>query len=162
MRLEYKRNYGLGMHALVPVCSWNTNGIMVWACYRMLLEHEQIGHGCTGYHMLLKHERTCGLGKDALVTVYSWNTNGIMLGAWMLSSSHSVEHEHEQNYCLGSDALVTVCTCKTNVVMVWAWMHWLQYAFGRRSLLWFVHGGTGYRMLLKHERNSHRTSRKPP
>ena len=27
--LEHERNYGLGLDALVPVCSWNTNGIMV-------------------------------------------------------------------------------------------------------------------------------------
>ena len=25
--LEHERNYGLGMHALVVECSWNTNGI---------------------------------------------------------------------------------------------------------------------------------------
>ena len=31
MRLEHERNYGLGMDALVTVCSWNTNGIMVSA-----------------------------------------------------------------------------------------------------------------------------------
>ena len=29
--LRHERNYGLGMDALVSVCSWNTNGIMVWA-----------------------------------------------------------------------------------------------------------------------------------
>ncbi len=29
MLLEHERNYGLGMDALVSVCSWNTNGIMV-------------------------------------------------------------------------------------------------------------------------------------
>ena len=30
--MEHERNYGLGMDALVAVCSWNTNGIMVWGC----------------------------------------------------------------------------------------------------------------------------------
>ena len=29
--LRHERNYGLGMDALVSACSWNTNGIMVWA-----------------------------------------------------------------------------------------------------------------------------------
>ena len=29
MLLEHERKYGLGMDALVSVCSWNTNGIMV-------------------------------------------------------------------------------------------------------------------------------------
>ena len=31
MLLEHDRNYDLGMDALVTVCSWNTNGIMIWA-----------------------------------------------------------------------------------------------------------------------------------
>ena len=31
MLLEHERNYGLGMDALVILCSWNMNGIMVWA-----------------------------------------------------------------------------------------------------------------------------------
>ena len=31
MLLEHERNYDLGMDALVTVCSWNTNGIMIWA-----------------------------------------------------------------------------------------------------------------------------------
>ena len=31
MLLEHERNCGLGMHAIVTVCSWNTNGIVVWA-----------------------------------------------------------------------------------------------------------------------------------
>ena len=32
MLLEHERYYGLGMDALVIVCSWNTNVAMVWAC----------------------------------------------------------------------------------------------------------------------------------
>ena len=31
MLLEHERNYDLGMDALVSLCSWNTNRIMVWA-----------------------------------------------------------------------------------------------------------------------------------
>ena len=31
MLLEHERYHGLGMDALRPVCSWNTNAIMVWA-----------------------------------------------------------------------------------------------------------------------------------
>ena len=108
MLLEHERNYGLGMDALVTVCSWNRNRIMVsawmlWRPYalgtrtelwfvhgcsgdRMLLEHEPelwFGHACSGDHMLLEHERNYGLGMDAPVTVCSWNTNGIMVWAWM-------------------------------------------------------------------------------
>ena len=31
MLLEHERNHGLGTDALVTICSWNANGIMVWA-----------------------------------------------------------------------------------------------------------------------------------
>ena len=70
MLLEHERMYGLSMDALVTVCSWKTNEIMIWAWM----------HGCTGDRMLLEHERSYGLSMDALVSVCSWNTRGIM--AW--------------------------------------------------------------------------------
>ena len=70
MLLEHERYYGLGMDALVTVCSWNTNVIIV-------------RHGCSSHRMLLEHERSYGLGMDALVTVCSWNTNVIMVWAWI-------------------------------------------------------------------------------
>ena len=54
MFLERERNYDFGMDALVTVCSWNKNGIMIF------------------------------FDMDALVTVCSWNKNGIMILAWML------------------------------------------------------------------------------
>ena len=84
--------------------------------------------------MLLEHKRNYGLGMDALVSVCSWNTNGIMV--------------------LGMDALVSVCSWNTNGIMVWAWMHWLAYALGTQTELWFGHGCSGERMLLEHERNN--------
>ena len=68
MLLEHERNYGLGMDAAVIVCSWNTNGIMVWAwmlrwAYALETRTELwFGNGCCGEHMLL-------------------NTNGIMVWA---------------------------------------------------------------------------------
>ena len=89
MLSKHERYYGLGMDALVTVCSRNTNVIMVWAWMhwspyaletRTLLWFE---HGCTGHRMLSKHERYYGLGMDALVTVCSRNTNDIMVWAWM-------------------------------------------------------------------------------
>ena len=70
MLLEHERNYGLGMDALVTVCSWRTE---VW-----------FGHGCSGDPMLLGHEQNYGLGMNALATACFWNTNGIMVWAWML------------------------------------------------------------------------------
>ena len=94
MLLEHERNYDLGMDALVSGCSWNTNGIMIWAwmlwsAYALGTRTEfWLGHGCSGPRMLLEHERNDGLGMDALVRACSWNTNGIMVWAWMLWSSY--------------------------------------------------------------------------
>ena len=133
MLLEHERNYGLGMDAPVTVCSWNTNGIMVWTWMlwspyalgtRTLL---WFGDGCSRDRLLLEHERNYGLGMDALVTVCSCNTNGIMVWAWMLWSP--------------------------NGIMVWTWMLWSPYAPGTRTLLWFGHGCSRDRLLLEHERN---------
>ena len=138
MLLEHERNYGLGMDALVTVCSWNTNGIMVWAWmlwspYALGTRTELwFGHGCSGHRVLLEHERNYGLGMDA---------------------GQRVLLEHERNYGLGMDALVIVCSWNANGFMVWAWMLWSPYALGTRTELWFGHGCSGHRMLLEHERN---------
>ena len=178
MLLEHERNYGFGMDALVTVCSWNTNGIMVlawmlWSPYALgtrTVTELWFWHGCSGHRMLLEHERNYGFGMDALVTVCSWNTNGIMVLAWMLwspyalgtrtelcfghgCSGHRMLLEHERNYGFGMDALVTVCSWNTNGIMVLAWMLWSPYALGTRTELWFWHGCSGHRMLLEHERH---------
>ena len=133
MLLEHKRNYGLGMDALVMVCSWNRNGIMVWAwmlwsSYALGTRAELwFGHGCSGHHMLLEHKRNCGLGMDALVIVCSLNMSGVMVWAWMFwspyalrtrsflwlghgCSGHHMLLEHKRNCGLGMDALVIVCS----------------------------------------------------
>ena len=121
MLLEQECYYGLGMGALVTVCSWNTNGIwntnvsMVWAWVHWLpyalgtRTELWFGDGCTGYRKLLEHEQNYGLVMDAQVIVCSWNRN-------------------------------------TNVVMVWAWTLWLSYALGARMLSWFGHGVYGLGM----------------
>ena len=89
MLLERERNYGLAMDALVSVCSWNNNGIMVWAWMHWLAyalgtpTELWFGHGCSGERMLLARKRY-GLAMDALVSVCSWNANGIMAWPWML------------------------------------------------------------------------------
>ena len=140
MLLEHERYYGLGMDALVSVCSWNTNVIMVcawmlWSAYalgtRTLLWFE---HGCFGQRMLSEHQRYYGLRMDALVSVCSRNTNVIMFCAWMLWSAYALgtrtllwfEHgcfgqrmlsEHECYCGLGMDALVSVCSRSTNDIM---------------------------------------------
>ena len=77
MLLEHERNYGLGMDAAVSVCSWNTNGIMIWAwmqrCAYALGTRTELwfGYGRCGERMLLEHERNSGLGMDAAVSVCS-------------------------------------------------------------------------------------------
>ena len=69
MLSEHERYYGLGMDALVSVCSRNTNAIMVWAWMlwsayalgtRTLL---WFGHGRFGQRMLSEHERYYGCCK---------------------------------------------------------------------------------------------------
>ena len=73
----FQHNYGLGMDALLTVCSRNTNGSMVWAWmlwspYALPTRTEVwFGHGCSGQRMLFQHERNYGLGIDALVIVCS-------------------------------------------------------------------------------------------
>ena len=162
MLREHERYYGSGMDALVSVCSWNTNVIMVWAWMlwsayalgtRTLL---WFGHGCFGQRMLSEHERYYGLRLDALVSACSRNTNVIMVWAWMLWSACALgtrvllwfEHgcfgqrmlsEHERYYGLSMDALVSVCSRNTNVIMVWAWMLWSADALGTRTILWMLY-----------------------
>ena len=139
MLLEHERKYDLGLDALVSGCSWNTNGIMIWAWmlwspYALGTRTELwFGHGCSGHRMLLEHERNCNLGMDALASGCSWNTNGIMIWAWMLWSPHALGTR--RNYGLGMDALVTVCSWNMNGIMIWAWMLWSPHALGTRTEL---------------------------
>ena len=87
---DFYRELSLGMDALVTVCSWNMNVILVWAwmLWSPYAPGTQtllwFGHGCSSHRMLLEHERYYGLGMDALVTICSWNTNIMMVWAWML------------------------------------------------------------------------------
>ena len=176
MLWEHKRNYGLGMDALVIACSGNTNEIMVWA-WMLWSSHALgtqtelwLGHGCSCDRMLWQHERNYGLGLDDLVIACSGNTHEIMVWAWMLWSSHALGTrtklwfghgcsghrmlwEHKRNYGLGMDALVIACSGNTNEIMVWAWMLWSLHALGTQTKLWFGHGCAGHRMLWEHKRN---------
>ena len=165
MLLEQKRNNGLGMGAPVTVCSWNKNGIMVWAWVPWSpydLEHAR-NHGLMLWSPYALGTRNYGLGMDALVTVCSWNTNGIMVWACMPWSPYALETrtefwfrhacsghrmllEHERSHGFGMHALVTVCSWNTNGVMVWAWMPWSPYALGTRSLARFGYGCSHDRM----------------
>ena len=126
MLLEHERSYGLGMGALVTVCSlgmdalvticsWNTNGVMVWAWmlwspYALGTRTETwLGHGCLGHPMLLEHEEMHGFGMDALVIVCSWSS-GTREESWFGHGCFGcrVFLEHDRSYVLGMDALVMV------------------------------------------------------
>ena len=155
MLVDHERHYGLGMDALVTMCSWTTNVIMVWEwmhwspcargprtllwfsawmhwspCARGPQASLWFGHGCTGHCVLVDQKRHYGLGMDALVAVCSWTTNVIMVWAWMHWSPCALDQK--RHYGLGMDALVTVCSWTRNVIMVWAWMHWSPCARGPR------------------------------
>ena len=174
--VDHKRHYGLDMDALVTVCSWTRNVILVWAwmhwspCARGPRTFLWFGHGCTGHRVLVDHKRHYGLGMDALVTVCSWTRNVIMVWAWMHWSpcargprtllwfghgctGHRVLVDQKRHYGLGMDALVTVCSWTTNVLMVWAWMHWSPCARGPQTSLWFGHGCTGHCVLVDQKRH---------
>ena len=172
MLAEHERSYGLGMDALVIVCSRNTNVIMVWA-WLHYLSYTLLSYAL-GTRTLLWFGHGCAI-------VCYQNTNVIMVWAWMHYLSYALgtrtrlwfghgcacyrmlsEHErycgmlaeHERSYGLGMDALVIVCSRNTNVIMVWAWLHYLSYtllsyALGTRILLWFGHRDS---MLSEHER----------
>ena len=78
MLLEHERYYDLGLGALVKLCSWNTNGLMVWAwmLWSMYALGTRtifwLGPGCSGRRSSL-------------------NTNRIMVWAWTLWSTYALE-----------------------------------------------------------------------
>ena len=128
MLLEHRHYYGLGMHALVTVCSWNTNEIMVWAWMLWLwyaLETQTLlwcGHGCSGYRMLLEYERNSGLGMDALVTACSWNTDVITAWAWMLWLSYALGTRTLLCFGHGCSHYRMLWEHGRYVILVWVWM----------------------------------------
>ena len=87
MLSEHERYNGLGMDALLIVCSWNTNEMMVWAwmlwsSYALETRTKlSFQHGCSGHGMLSEHERDYGLGMDVLVIMRSWSTIEIIVWA---------------------------------------------------------------------------------
>ena len=70
MLLGNERNYDLGMDALATVCSWETNGIMIWAW--MLWPPYALG--------LLGHERSYDFGMDALLIARIQQLNVLGIG----------------------------------------------------------------------------------
>ena len=92
----------------------------------MELRRLWLAHGCSNHRILLDDERNYGLGMDAL-------------------GSHRILLEYERNHGLGMD---------TNGIMVWAWMLQSPYSFGTQTEeLWFGHGCSRHRILLKNKRN---------
>ena len=138
MLWEHERDYGLGMDALVSVCSGNTNGIMVWAwmlwsAYVLGTRTRLLfGHGCSGQRMLWEHERDYGWGMDARSSYALGTRTGLWFGHGC--SGQRMLWEHERDYGFGM-------------------MLWSSYALGTRTGLWFGHGCSGHRMLSEHERD---------
>ena len=123
--MEHERDYGLGMDAKGPVCSWSTKEIG--------LGMDVKGIVCS-WSLNLEHEGDYGLGMDVKGTVCSWNTNEIMVWAWMHGLPYALRArkrlwfghgckgnrmlvEHEGDYGLGMDALVTVCSWNMKEIM---------------------------------------------
>ena len=167
MLSEHDHYYGLGVDALVIVCSRNTSVTRVWAWMRdsMLSEHKRYyGLGMVALFLVCFRNANVLMVWCAIVSmlseppmtlfivcsVCSQNTNIITVWAWMRDSMLSA---HERYYGLGMDALFIVCSRKTNAIVVWAWMRLSSYAPGTRTFLWFGHGCTGNRMLAEHERS---------
>ena len=137
MLLEHGRNHGFGMDALVSVCSWNTDGIVIWAW--MLWSAYALGtrtelwfeNGCTAY----------ALG--------TWTELWFGHGCY----GQRMRLEHERNHWFGMDALVSVCSWNTDGIVIWAWMLWSAYAIGARTESWFGHGCSGQRDALGRRTN---------
>ena len=115
-------------------CSWNTNGIMVWA---WMLR----GPVCSWNMNGLWFEHGCCGAPYALGTrTEVW--------FWRACSGDRMLLQHQRNYGLGMDALGT----RTELWFVHGCCR-APYALGTRTELWFGHGCSGDRMLLEHERN---------
>ena len=141
MPWEHARYCGLGMDAIVIVCSRNTNIIMVWAWMLWL-------------SFVSEHERPHGLGMDARLHALRTRT---LLCVGHDRTFFGMLSEHEAYFGLGMVALfmvcsVLVCSRNTNIIMVWASSRYFWFAFVTRTLLWCGHGCTCYRMLSEHER----------
>ena len=136
----HARGHGLGMDALVRVCSGNTNVIvdaLVSKC------SGNVGVVMVWAWMLWS---TYALGIRMLwFSVCSGNTNVLWFGHGCFGQRMLRERECHSGLRMG--ALVSVCSGNTNVIMVWAWMLWSAYALGTRPSLWFGHGCFGQRML---------------
>ena len=106
------------------------------------------GHGSSGYlspyalgtRTLLWFEHGC----------FGYRTHSVL---WFGHgcSGYRMHWEHARYCGLRMDALVIGCTQNTNVLVVKAWMRWLSDALRTRTLSWFEHGCSGYRMHSEHE-----------
>ena len=151
MLSEHERYSGLGMDALVIVCSRNTNVIMVWTWSHYFWyafgtrTFLWFGRGCAIVSMLSEpHRHHLPYAVYALGTrTLFWFGNGC--------TCYRMLSEHERYYGLGMVALFLVCFRKTNAIVVWAWMRLSSYALGTRTLSWFGHGCTSNCMLAEHE-----------
>ena len=66
--------------------------------------------------------------------------------------SHRVHAQHERDCGLSMDALVTILSWNRNGRV--GWMLQSPYSLGTRTEIWFGHGCSSHRILLKHKRTS--------
>ena len=98
MLSKHRRCHGLGMDALVTICSKHERHYAL-GMDALALETRRLlwfGHGCTGNRMMSKHGRCHGLGMDALVPVCSRNTKHGCICNLMLSEPSGKAENHEQ------------------------------------------------------------------
>ena len=97
----------------MTVCTWNTNGIEVWAwmhCSRYALRTRaefRFGHGCTGHRMLLENERNYVNWAWMRCSPYAFETRSELWFGHGCTGDHMLL-ERARFYGLGMDALVTV------------------------------------------------------
>ena len=84
VRLEHQCYYGLGMDALLTVCTWNTNVMMVLATECSENVAVCWGLGCGDNQMQIEQGYYHGVGMDAPITGWSWSMDVVMAFARML------------------------------------------------------------------------------
>ena len=126
MLSEHEHYYGLGMDALVIVCSRNTSVTMVWAWMRDSMPRN------TNVILVWAWSH------------YFWYAFGTRTFLWFGRGCAIVSMLSEPPMPLF--IVCSVCSRNTKVILVWEWMHLLSYALGTRTLLWFGHGRTIFGM----------------
>ena len=119
--------------------SWFVHGCSGYYCALGTRTLLWFGHGCSVFRALSEHERYFGLCMDALLIVRSWKTN---------------------IFWFGHGCSVFSCALVTQRLVWFGLEHERYYGLGmaghhvpleKRTLSWFRHRCSGYRVLLENE-----------